>query len=92
MKIERKNFYIKNRIKTYVTFRIIRNTIRRFHKALNSKPKSISTKDTLGIDIDTYRKWIEYQMTPEMNCRNIEIDHMKPLCLFEMYLKMKNQK
>ena len=29
--------------------------------------KQSSSRDILGIDIETYRKWIEYQMTPEMN-------------------------
>ena len=26
-----------------------------------------STKEILGIDIETYKKWIQYQMIPEMN-------------------------
>ena len=43
-----------------------------------------STKEILGIDIDTYRKWIEWQMTPEMNWTNIEIDHVKAICMFDM--------
>ena len=45
--------------------------------------KSSSTKDILGIDIDTYRKWIKYQITPEMNWSNIEIDHVKATCMFD---------
>ena len=79
----------KNRRKTDVNFRLICNTRRRIHHALKGKSKSSSTRDILGIDIDLYRKWIEYQMTPEMNWSNIEIDHVKQLvCL--MYPKMKN--
>ena len=46
------NEYIKNRKKTDVNFRLIHNTSRRIHHALNRKLKSSSTKDTLGIDID----------------------------------------
>ena len=46
--------------------------------------KQSSTKDNLGVDFDTYRKWIEWQMTPEMNWSNIEIDHVKPICLFDI--------
>ena len=38
----------------------------------------------MGIDIETYRKWIEIQMTPEMNCSNIEVDHVKPICMFNI--------
>ena len=75
---------VKNRIKTDVNFRLIRNTRRRIHHALNGKSKSSSTRDILGIDIDLYRKWIEYQMTPEMNWNNIEIDHVKAISLFDV--------
>ena len=51
----RMNEYVKNRIKTDVNFRIIRNTGRRIHQALQGKTKSSSTKDMLGIDIETYK-------------------------------------
>ena len=80
----RMNRYIKNRIKTDVNFRLIHNTRRRIHHALNGKTKSSSTKEILGIDIETYKKWIEWQMTPDMNWGNIEIDHVKPICLFDI--------
>ena len=46
--------------------------------------KSISTKEILGINIDSSKKWIEWQMTPEMNWTNIEIDHVKPICMFNI--------
>ena len=36
------------------------------------------------MDIDLYRKWIEFQMTPEMNWSNIEIDQVKAICLFDL--------
>ena len=81
---EKINLYIKNRIKTDVNFRLIRNTRRRIHHALNGKIKSSSTKELLGIDIDLYKKWIEFQFTPEMNWDNIEIDHVKAICLFDV--------
>ena len=74
----------KNRRKTDVNFRLICKTRRRIHHALNGKSKSSSTRDILGIDIDLYRKWIEYQMTPEMNWSSIEIDHVKPICFFDV--------
>ena len=76
--------YRKNRRKTDVNFRIICNTRRRIHHALNGKSKSISTKEILGIDIETYKKWIEWQMTPDMTWDNIEIDHVKAICLFDI--------
>ena len=46
--------------------------------------KQSTTKDILGIDIDTYKKWLEFQMTPEMNWEIIEIDHVKPICMFDV--------
>ena len=74
----------KNRRKTDVNFRLICNTRRRIHHALNGKSKSISTKEILGIDIETYIKRIEWQMTPDMTWNNIQIDHVKPICLFDV--------
>ena len=35
--------------------------------------------EILGIDNDTYRRWIEYQMTPDMTWDNIETDHVKAI-------------
>ena len=51
--------YMRNRTKTHDTFRLIRNLRRRIHHALNGNSKSSSTLDILGIDVETYRKWIE---------------------------------
>ena len=46
--------------------------------------KQSSTRDILGIDIHLLKKCIEYQFTPEMNWSNIEIDHVKPICMFNV--------
>ena len=78
------NEYIKNRTKTDRDFRLICNIRRRIHHALNGKLKSSSTRDTLGVDIDLYRKWIEFRMNPEMNWSNIETDHVKAICMFDV--------
>ena len=68
-----------------VEFRIIRNTRRRIHKALNVKLKSSSIKGISGLAIGLYRKWCEYQMTPDMSWQNFEIDdHVKPICMFDV--------
>ena len=75
---------MKNRIQTDVNFQLIRNTRRRIHHASNSKSKSSSTRDLLEIDINLYKKWIEFQFTPEMNWSNIEIDHVQPICMFDV--------
>ena len=41
-------------------------------------------RDILGIDIYSYKKWIEFQFAPEMNWSNIAIDHVKPICMFDV--------
>ena len=46
--------------------------------------KRSTTTEILGIGIDLYRKWLEFQFTPEMNWGNIEIDHVKAICLFDV--------
>ena len=46
--------------------------------------KQSSTKDILGIDINFCRKRIEWQMTLEINSTNIELDHVKPTCMFDV--------
>ena len=81
---EKRNIYLKNRRKMDLNFKLICYTRRRIHRALKGKSKSSSTREILGIDIDLYRKWIEWQFTPEMNWDNIEIDHVKAFCLFDV--------
>ena len=63
---------------------MIKNTRRRFHKAVNRNTKSLATRGILGIDVETYGKWIDWRMTPEMNWSNIEIDHVMPVCMFNV--------
>ena len=36
----------------------------------------------MEIVIDFYRKYIEWQFTPEMDWSNTEVDHVKPICMF----------
>ena len=81
---EKRNIYLKNRRKMDLNFKLICNTGRRIHRALNGKSKSSSSRDILGIDIDLFRKWLEFQFTPEMNWETIEIDHVKPICTFDV--------
>ena len=53
---ERRNLYLKNKRGTDVNFRIISNTKHRLYKSLKGMTKQSSTKETLGIDIETYKK------------------------------------
>ena len=79
-----KRIYSNNKYKTDNNFRLMCKTRSRIHHALNGKTKPSSTKDILGMDIELYRKRIEYQFAPEMNWENIEIDHVKAICLFDL--------
>ena len=56
----------------------------RIYQALNGKSRSGSTISKLGTNIETSRKWIECQMTPVMNRRKIEVDHVKLICLLDV--------
>ena len=46
--------------------------------------KQSSSINILGTDIDLYRKWLEFQFTPEMNWENIEVDHVMSICMFDI--------
>ena len=74
--------YRNKRSKTDINFRLIKNTRKRIYKSLKGMTKQSFTLDILGIDFDLYKKWIEFQFTPDMNWSNIEIDHVKVICLF----------
>ena len=82
--IAQKRIYCNNKYKSDINFRLIKKTRNRIYKSLKGVIKQSSTKDILGIDIETYKKWIEFQFTPEMNWDNIEIDHVKAICMFDV--------
>ena len=85
IRIEKKEKYIfKKRRETDLIFKLNCITRRRIHRAPKGKSKSSSTIDILGVCIETYRKKIEFQMTSDMTSNNIEIDHVKPICTFDM--------
>ena len=54
--------------------------------------KQPTSRDILGTNIVTYRKWDEYQYTPEVNWSNIVMDHEKPISLFDVaiIIELKN--
>ena len=84
IKLKKEETYILKTNEKHVNFRLISNTRNRIYKSLKSLTKQSSSRDLLGIDIETYRRWIVWQMTPEMNWSNIEIDHVKPICMFDL--------
>ena len=82
--IARKKIYFDNRYKTNIIFRLIYKTRSRTRQALSRKIESSSTINVLGTESNTYRKWIEFQMTPDMNWSKINFDHVKPICMFDI--------
>ena len=44
----------------------------------------MSTRHFSGIDIETFKRWIEWQMTPDMTWDNIEIDHVRLFASFDI--------
>ena len=82
--ITQQNEYKNNKYKSDDTFRLICKTRNRVYQAMKGKTKLSSTKEILGNDIDLYRKWIEWQFPTEMNWSNTEVDHIKPICMFDV--------
>ena len=79
-----KKIYTTNGYKTDINYRLICKTRSRIYKTLKGMTKQSSSINILGKVIDLYRKWLELQFTPEMNWENIEIDHVKPICMFDV--------
>ena len=84
IRIEKKNLRERKRLAIDVNYRLSKNTRRRIHRALKRKSKSSLTIDILGKNFNTYKRWIEFQMTPEMKWFFIEIDHVKPICMIDV--------
>ena len=80
------NEYNRNRHKNNANAKLARNIRSRINKALKGKSKSFHTKEILRIDIENYKKWLLFQMTPEMNFINIHIDHVKPISSFNVIM------
>ena len=83
-KRKKEETYNLKKRETDVKFRLTTNTRNRIYKSLKGMTKQSSTEEISGKGIETYRKWIEFQFTPEMNWSNIEIDHVKPICFFDV--------
>ena len=79
-----KKIYTNNRYKTDINFRLICKTRSKTFKTLKGMTKQSSSINILGIGIDLYRKSLDVQFTPEMNWSNTEVDHIKPICMFDV--------
>ena len=83
--IARQNEYVKNKIRRDVNFRLICNTRCRIQQVQKGNIKSSPNKDVLGLDDETYKKVIEFQMTAETNWSKSGIVHVKPISIFDAY-------
>ena len=84
-----KKIYTNNRYKTDINFRLICKSRSRIYETLKGMTKPSSSINILGIDIDLYRKWLEFQFTPDLNLKILKlIMSSQFVCL--MSLKMKS--
>ena len=81
---ERMNTNPKNKRETDVNFRLSSNTRKRNYKSVKGMTKQSCTEKILGTVIDLYKKRIEWQFSPEKNRSIIEIDHVRPICMFDV--------
>ena len=82
-KMEKKEVFAVEKEKTIGgIFRLLRYAGKRIQTSLKGKSKQPSSKECLRIDIDTNRKWIISQFTPEMKKRNFEMYLVRPIGLF----------
>ena len=81
---ERIREYYRNRHNNNTNARLAQNTRSRINTAIKGHSKSLRSMEILGLNIETYKKWIEYQMSSEMNWKNIHIDHVKAISLFDV--------
>ena len=76
--------YLRKRREKDVNFRLLVNTRNRIFKSLKGISNSFSTKDVLGMDIESYKRCIEWQMIPEMKWGNFFIDHVRCISSFDI--------
>ena len=65
----------------------MKNTFKGSQTAWNKLLKlalTISSPYTGMAVSDKTKKWIEYHYTPEMNSLSIDIDHVQPICMFDV--------
>ena len=74
----------KNSRHTTPNCRLIQNLRFSVYRTLKGSLKTSSTKDLLGFEIEDCKKRIEFQLAPKMSWNNIHIDHVKPICSFDV--------
>ena len=89
----RQNIQHKERRKTDHNYKLRTNLGKRLYKAI--KLKTNKTNDLLGSDINSIKKWIEYNFYGDMSWENYgslwHVDHVVPCSMFDLK-KDENQK
>lgn len=83
----RNPLYRKNKLKKDINARIAANLRTRVKNALKNNYKSGSAVEDLGCSIEEFKVYLESKFTDGMNWGNYSqwhIDHIKPLCLFDL--------
>lgn len=84
------NIYHKTRYKTDLNFKIRKQLRSRLSQAVNKSQKVGSAIKDLGCSIDFLKKYFETLFQPNMTWDNWgewEIDHIEPLCKFDLTIK-----
>src|SRR5688572_1637668 len=82
------NEYIKTRRRNDPEFKLLTNLRVRLYDALKGKSKSQTTRQLIGVDFETFSKWIEFQFEEGMVLQNYgsawHIDHVLPISSFNL--------
>jgi len=86
---EKLNTYQKNRMKSYLIFKIKRNLRTRINRLLNGNTKSAKTIKLLGCSVEFLKNYLEQQFIEGMAWDNHSvhgwhIDHIKPCASFDL--------